>query len=79
MRKKEYLSELKARIDQLEQEKEQLVKENLAHQMNSNVTPTVDPAVVTGLNGAFPYSSPLCIFLYSCRSGPRVGRIRHCP
>jgi hypothetical protein len=54
MRKKEYLSELKARIQQLEQEKEQLTKENMAHKLNSNTTvtqQTVDPAIVAGLNG----------------------------
>jgi hypothetical protein len=58
MRKKEYLSELKDRIQQLEQEKEQLTKENLAHQMNNKTTSAVDPAVVAGLNG-----KPICFFV----------------
>lgn len=53
MRKKEHLSDLKERIQQLEQEKEQLTKENLAYQMNNNSiktpTPTIDPNVVSGL------------------------------
>jgi hypothetical protein len=54
MRKKEHLSELKERIHQLEQEKEQLTKENLAHQMNNGAASAVDPAVVAGLSGTFP-------------------------
>lgn len=54
MRKKEYLSELKAKIQQLEDEKEQLTKENMNYKLNNNNhnnTPAVDPNVANAISG----------------------------
>jgi flagellin-specific chaperone FliS len=48
MRKKEHLSELKARIQELEAEKERLTKENMNHKAKS--TSAVDPLVASILN-----------------------------
>lgn len=48
LRKKEHMSELQAKIQQLEAEKELLTQENLAHKMKTSSA--IDPAVVSVLN-----------------------------
>lgn len=80
MRKKEYLSELKARIQQLEDEKEQLTKENMTYKLNNN-TPAVDPTVANAISGMFP-SLFIIIILFSnklIRGRSRTLRVARSP